>query len=140
MNKRKGTTIKQQIELEREYKDYIVVDSQFNGFIGFVLEHDGLLPSTESKDEREARLGRYRSKIQSFDKKKNCINTLLLKEQLKYLHDSEYQSLREIYDNIMRKAYEKDYSEYIEIDKEIRKENGKVESDDSESIKKGRVA
>ena len=140
LGKRKGKTIEEQIELEREYKDYIVISSQFNEFVEFVLEHNGVLPNTKPRYEKDKKIGGFRRGIQKFDSRRSCFTVTLSKEQLKYLHNSEYESLREIYDNIMRKAHEKDYSEYIEINKEIRKESDKVESDDNESIKKGRIA
>ena len=143
LSKRKGKTLEEYIELERKYKDYIVIGSQFNEFVGFVLEHNGVLPNTKSRYEKEKKLGGFRSGIQKFDIRRSCFTVTLSKEQLKYLHDSEYESLREIYDNIMRKAHEKDYSEYIGIDKEIRKEIVEIEPknlNDCDLIKKGRIA
>ncbi len=102
--KSKTATVEQQIELDREYKDYIVVESQFNEFIDFVLKNNGKLPSSSSKDEKEKHLGSFRSNIKVIKKGEERFCTGLSSSQLKYLHDSEYESLREIYKTILNKA------------------------------------
>ena len=125
--KKVGLTIEEQIKLEQDYRDYIIPDGQFNEFISFVLNNEGRLPSAKSKEanKQEKQLGNFRNGIQNFEKNENKFHTPLSREQLEYLHNSEYQSLQELYNAIMEKAYSVNYQEYIDIDNEIRNKNRK---------------
>ena len=96
-------TKEEQIKLEQEYKDVIVIDSQFNEFVNFVIRNKGQLPSQQSKNEEEKVLGRFRNSVQSVQKNGN-FSCSLTKKQLEYLHDSKYESLRELYKAILNKA------------------------------------
>ena len=113
-----ATTIEEQIKLDQEYKDVIIQKSQFNEFINFVIENKGKMPSTVGETNKEQKLGKFRSSIQGVQILKNKINffTTLSLNQLKYLHDSVYEGLREIYDNIIDKAYSINHIDYINID------------------------
>ena len=124
-------SIEEKIELERTYKDYIIIDSQFNEMIAFTIENNGKLPRTDGKDrdEREKQLGTFRISIQRVPKGSKNFSTQLTKEELEYLHNSEYENLRMLYESIMKKAYDNNIIEYIQINEEIENRN-----------KKGRVA
>ena len=117
-------TIEEQIKLEQEYKDVIVIDSQFNEMINFTIENKGQLPGTKSQKEKEKVLGGFRRSIQSVTKNGKFYCSLT-KKQLEYLHNSECESLRQIYDNIINKAYSVNYQEYIEVDNELSNRNMK---------------
>ena len=112
------TSLEEEINLEKEYKDVIVIGSLFNEFIEFVNDNYGLLPSAGSKKEKEKRLGGFRNNIQSITKGRKFYKNLT-NEQLQYLHDSEYESLRSIYDKIMEKAKSINYQPYIDVNNEL---------------------
>ena len=120
-----ASSLEEEINLEKKYKDVIVVESQFNEFMEFVNDNQGILPSSKSKDEKEKRLGKFKSNIQNIIKK-GKFNKTLTKHQLQYLHDSEYESLRNIYDTIIAKAISVNYDPYIEINNELELERRKV--------------
>ena len=113
--------IEEQIELIKEYRDFIVVDNQFYKFIDYVNQNNGLLPSTTGNTEEERTLGRFRNSIQVF-KRNNTFNTNLTKEELQYMYNSKYETLRNLYKAIMEKAYIVNYKQYIEYDIEINSE------------------
>ena len=77
-----------------------------------------MLPSAGSKKEKEKRLGGFRNNIQSITKGRKFYKNLT-NEQLQYLHDSEYESLRSIYDKIMEKAKSINYQPYIDVNNEL---------------------
>ena len=77
------------------------------------------MPSTNSQDEKEKQLGVFRSTTQTVQKN-GKFKVTLTKSQLEYLYNSEYESLREIYNNIMEKAYQINNQEYINIDNELK--------------------
>ena len=99
--------------------------------IAFTIENNGKLPRTDGKDrdEREKQLGTFRISIQRVPKGSKNFSTQLTKEELEYLHNSEYENLRMLYESIMKKAYDNNIIEYIQINEEIENRN-----------KKGRVA
>ena len=119
------SSLEEEIELEKEYKDVIIVESQFNEFMKFVNDNYGVLPSAKSKKEEEKKLGGFRNSIQKTRNQLNFTITLT-KSQLQYLRNSEYESLRKIYDTIMEKAISINYEPYIEINNEIELERRKV--------------
>ena len=125
-----SNSIEEQIRLEQEYANYIIIESQFDQFIDFVLniEPKGTLPSnSKDADENELQLAQFLQSIKSINKKTGKFHSQLTQEQLRYLHDSEYESLRKIYDEIIEKAILINYQPYIEVDNEIRNsKKGKV--------------
>ena len=46
-------SLEEEIHLEKEYKDVIIIESQFNEFMEFVNNSQGRLPSQNSKNETE---------------------------------------------------------------------------------------
>ena len=120
-------------ELEEEYSDVINLNDQFYAFIRFVNKHNGKLPTDISPSEEEATLGRTRHSIQIIKKEKNGkvrFAKKLSQEQLKYLHDSKYQSLRNIYKIILAKSIQYDIPiDYIddELKSRILEFNKKME-------------
>ena len=77
------------------------------------------MPRKSAESNYEVKLGAYRTHIKSFDEKHNKFFTPLTKEQLQYLHDSEYESLRSIYNDIIEKALSINFIEYIQYHEEI---------------------
>ena len=122
------TSLEEQIILENEYSDVLLINSQFNQFIDFVLKNNGILPRMEAINENEKRLGIFRNNIQQIYKNRSEFVVNITKEQLEYLHDSEFESLREMYNTIIDKAMSINYQPYVEIDSELK------------SNKKGRLA
>lgn len=123
--KRNISTLEEQIVLEQQYKKYIVIDCQFDEFIDYIISNNGKLPSRNSTNNKVKQLGIFRSNIKTYNQEREKFSTPLSKEQLEYLHNSEYQSLQELYNAIMEKAYSVNYQEYIDIDNEIRNNNRK---------------
>ena len=82
----------------------------------------------EAINENEKRLGIFRNNIQQIYKNRSEFVVNITKEQLEYLHDSEFESLREMYNTIIDKAMSINYQPYVEIDSELK------------SNKKGRLA
>ncbi len=120
------TSLKEQIILENKYSDVLLINSQFNQFIDFVLKNNGVLPRMEAINENEKRLGNFRNNIQQIYKNGSKFVVNITKEQLEYLHNSEYESLRNIYDTIIKKAISINYETYIEINNELELERRKV--------------
>ena len=101
---------------------------KFNKLCEFAKNHNGTLPSMASKDETEKKLGRYRNSIQGLQKISTGFNfgTRLSKEQLEYLHNSEYESLRGLYKVILNKAIENNIELDYYPDEYIIKEGGNI--------------
>lgn len=119
LEKSQNATVEEQIQLNKECEDVIVIESQFYKFIDFVIKNNGILPRKSAEIKSEVKLGAYRTHIKSFDKKHNKFFTPLTKEQLQYLHDSEYEGLRILYNEIIEKALSLNFIEYIQYHEEI---------------------
>ena len=98
-------SFEEQMKLELEYIDYIIIGSKFSQLIDFVNK-EGRLPRSESKIEEENKLGIYIRLIKRIKKLGKSFNTILTKDQLKYLHDSQNDDLRKIYKEILYKSIE----------------------------------
>ena len=85
----------------------ISAHDKFNQLIDFVNK-EGRLPSRESKIEEEKQLGGYIRRIKTINNSGKTFIRALSKEQLKYLHDSTNEDLRNIYKEILYKAIEND--------------------------------
>lgn len=122
--KRQILNFGQQLHLDNEYSDVIIFNSQFSEFISFVLKNKGSLPQTNSKNEKERKLGRFRQSIKSLynNGAKTKFNVTLTYEQLRYLYNSEYDCLKEMYCDIMYKAKVFNVENYIDMDKKIKSE------------------
>ena len=100
----KGTSLEKEIELIQEYKDLIVIEDPFNEFINYVIENNGDLESLNKNETYVAKkISKFMHNIQSLEKN-NRFKIKLTKEQLKYLDNSEYESLRKIYRTILYKS------------------------------------
>lgn len=120
--KENSSTIEEMAELNNIYKDYIIIESQFDEFINFVLNNNGILPNKRSSDEKEKALGVFRGSFKQVHKTHSPFRPKLSKKQLEYMYNSSYKSLNDIYDEIMEKAYSIQYQDYINIDLELKKE------------------
>lgn len=73
--------------------------SQFSDFLQYIRDNDGVLPT-----KRENKYGVFLSNIRRIDKRTNNFGTLLNSEQLNILKNSEYDSLKLIYEEIYLKS------------------------------------
>ena len=91
------------------------VADKFNAIMQFVKDNEGNLPKQLSNNKQEQQLARFLQSIKSINKKTGKFHSQLPQEQLRYLHDSEYESLRDVYKEILFKAIENDILiEYVD--------------------------
>lgn len=113
---KKDLSLADKINLQREYQDVIISNSLFNKLVIFVMDNNRL-PSLENLNEKD--LAKFVSSLLT-TKNKKYFELGLTEEQLAYLHDSNLEILRELYNEIIAAARKIQYKVYLDIDERIK--------------------